>query len=166
MFRSDPGRRGTFATIVATTVAACTGVPNSPAPDPAASLNEMVFDCSVQPILVRQCSYNACHGVTGATGTGAPLRVYSPGKLRATPSMTIDDLIAPLTMDEQHANFESAAAFAWDTTSVDDNWLLRKPLPSSDGGYEHKGGAIWQGGTKDTQYVAIRAWLTNTGSCP
>ena len=165
MFRSDPGRRRSWVALGAAAVSACAGVQNSPAPDPAAALSESVFDCNVQPILVRQCSYSACHGIAGSTGTGAPLRVYSPGKLRATSAMTIDQLIAPLTMDEQHANFESAAAFAWDLTSVDDNWLLRKPLPSIDGGYEHKGGAIWQGGTMDPQYVAIRAWLANTGSC-
>src|SRR5271154_2583428 len=110
MFRSS---RGPLAAIV---FAACTGVPNAPAPDPAASLNETVFECNVQPILVRQCSYTACHGIAGTA-----LRVYSPGKLRATPAANIDALIAPLTMDEQHANFESAAAFAFDTTSVDDN---------------------------------------------
>src|SRR5579863_10047259 len=125
-------------------IASCAGPQNAPAPDPAASLSETVFDCNVQPILIRQCSYNACHGIAGTTGTGAPLRVYSPGKLRATQAMNIDQLIAPLTTDEQHANFESASAFAWDLASVDDNWLLRKPLPSIDGGFEHKGGSIWQ----------------------
>ena len=135
MFRST-------GAVAAMLFVACAGVQNSPAPDPAASLSESVFDCSVQPILIRQCSYTACHGIAGTA-----LRVYSPGKLRAAPAATIDALGAALTMDEQHANFESAAAFTFDTMSVDDNWLLRKPLPSSDGGYEHEGGAIWQGGS-------------------
>ena len=162
MFRSTGG----LGIALALVSAACAGPQNTTVPDPATGLSETVFQCTVQPILIRQCSYNACHGIPGAFGTGAALRVYSPGKLRASPAATIDDLIAPLTMDEQHANFESAAAFTFDVPNVDDNWLLRKPLPSIDGGYEHKGGAIWQGGTQDPQYIAMRAWLTNTGTCP
>lgn len=140
-------------------IAACSGVQNEPAPDPASQLDESVFRCNVEPILVRQCSYNACHGIAGAA-----FRVYSPGKLRATMSNTIDDLIAPLTDAEQHANFEIASGFSFGLTNVTDDFLLRKPLPSIDGGYEHKGGAIWSG-PSDPQYVAILTWLSGTGKC-
>ena len=94
---------------------------------------------------------------------GAALRVYTPGKLRATKPATIDDAIAPLTDDEQHANFLSASGFGF-ATALDDDWLLRKPLPAVDGGFEHKGGAIYSG-TDDPQYVAIHDWLTGTGKC-
>src|SRR5271154_5093147 len=80
-------------------LASCNTVTNSPAPDPTMAVDETVFRCNVQPILVRQCSYNACHG-----NAGSPFRVYSPGKLRASPPATIDDAIAVLTDDEQHAN--------------------------------------------------------------
>ena len=45
-----------------------------------------------------------------------------------------------------------------------DNWLLRKPLPSNDGGYEHKGGATYSGPT-DPQYTAITQWLTGATAC-
>ncbi|HEY5951412.1 MAG TPA: hypothetical protein VIV40_38225 [Kofleriaceae bacterium] len=138
---------------------ACSVVENEPAPNPAASLNEQVFRCNVEPVLVRQCSYNACHGIAGAA-----LRVYSPGKLRASPPADIDSAIAPLSDSEHHANFESAAGFAFGITAIDDNWLLRKPLPSGDGGYEHAGGAIYSG-VNDPQYVVIRAWLGNAGVC-
>src|SRR5215471_4834612 len=108
---------------------ACSAVGNQPAPDPAAGLSETVFRCKVEPILARQCSYNACHG-----NPGSALRVYTPGKLRAAPAATIDDAIAPLTEAEQHANFESAAGFSFNTPA-DDNLLLRKPLPATSGGF-------------------------------
>ncbi|HUJ59182.1 MAG TPA: hypothetical protein VLX92_11840 [Kofleriaceae bacterium] len=159
MFRSAGG----LWLALACSAAACAGPQNAPEPDPAQALDESVFRCNVEPILVKQCSYNACHGIAGGE---TALRVYSPGKLRATQAMTIDDLIAPLTDAEQHANFESASGFNFGITDVQDNWLLRKPLPSAEGGYEHHGGAIWMGGTNDPQYVAIRAWLTGMGVCP
>lgn len=144
-------------------VIACSPVSNDQAADPAAMLDENVFECSVEPILAKYCSYNACHGIDKANG--AALRVYTPGKLRASPPANFDALIAPLTDAEHHANFESAAGFNWNLTSVDDNFLLRKPLPSGAGGYEHQGGAIYAD-ANDPNYVAIRSWLTGQGKCP
>jgi hypothetical protein len=145
--------------MAALVVAACTDAVNAPAIDPSTKLDETVFRCSVEPILARQCSYTACHGQATTA-----LRVYTPGKLRAMPPANIDDAIAPLTDDEEHGNFTSASGFAESTAPVD-NFLLRKPLPSSAGGFEHKGGAIYSG-TKDAQYVAIAAWLAGSGACP
>ena len=141
------------------TLFACTTVSNEAAPNPSAKLDEAVFRCNVEPILARQCSYNACHGKADSA-----LRVYTPGKLRANAPATIDDAIAPLTVAEEHANFESAAGFNFGIAQVDDNWLLRKPLVSAQGGYSHEGGSIWSG-ADDPQYVAIRAWLAGTGKC-
>jgi hypothetical protein len=139
---------------------ACTNVANQPAADPSTALDETVFRCNVEPILAKQCSYSACHGLADAA-----LRVYSPGKLRATQPTDIDSAAAPLTDAEHHANFQSASGFAFSAATVDDNFLLRKPLPAQAGGYEHEGGAIWNG-KADPQYVAIRAWLAGTGACP
>jgi hypothetical protein len=141
-------------------LAACSSVDNSAVTDPALALSEPVFRCKVEPILIRQCSYNACHGIAGTA-----LRVYSPGKLRATPANTIDELIAALTDAEHHANFESAAGFSFGLTSVDDNFLLRKPLAASAGGYEHFGGPIF-GSAADMDYQTIRGWLVGQGACP
>lgn len=138
---------------------ACADVTNAPGTDPSTKLDETVFLCNVQPILARQCSYIACHGQAGTA-----LRVYTPGKLRATTPPTLDDLTAPLTTDEGHANFLSASGFAATAPDPDDNYLLKKPLPSSAGGFEHAGGAIYTG-TSDAQYTAIHAWLAGTGTC-
>jgi hypothetical protein len=140
-------------------LAACADVTNAPGIDPSTKLDESVFRCNVQPILARQCSYLACHGQAGTA-----LRVYTPGKLRQTTPQSLDDLIAPLTDAEQHANFQSASGFAATAATPDDNYLLKKPLPASAGGYEHAGGAIYSG-TSDAQYQAIRAWLAGSGSC-
>lgn len=140
-------------------VAACTDAVNAPAIDPSTTLDETVFRCAVEPILARQCSYLACHGQAGTA-----LRVYTPGKLRATAPANLDDAGAPLTTDEEHGNFTSASGFA-ESTAVADNFLLRKPLPSSAGGFEHKGGAIYSG-VKNPQYIAIAAWLAGSGACP
>jgi hypothetical protein len=150
----------TIAIACACAICACGVVENAPAPSPATKLDEAVFRCNVEPILARQCSFNACHGKADS-----PLRIYTPGKLRATRPADIDAAIAVLTDAEHHANFVSAAGFNFGITAVDDNWLLRKPLPPDQGGYLHEGGVIYSGGS-DPQYGAIRAWLTSTGRCP
>jgi len=139
-------------------LAACTEVSNAPGTDPSTKLDENVFCGTVQPILLRQCSYAACHGQAGTA-----LRVYAPGGLRAMPPATLDEQNNPLTAAEEHANFTSASGFAVTAPNVDDNFLLKKPLPSSAGGFEHSGGAIYSG-TSDPQYMAIRAWLSGTGT--
>jgi hypothetical protein len=146
-------------------VIGCSPVSNDTASDPAKSLDEAVFRCKVEPVLAKYCSYNACHGIAGTSGQGAALRVYTPGKLRAIPPANFDALVAALTEDEHHANFESASGFSWNTATVEDNFLLRKPLPATLGGYEHQGGPIW-GSTTDPNYVAIHDWLAGTGKCP
>jgi hypothetical protein len=155
MFRSFGG-----TALLAGALAGCSPVGNDQVPDPASTLDESVFKCSVEPVVAKYCSYNACHGIAGTA-----LRVYTPGKLRAAPAASIDDLIAPLTDAEHHANFESAAAFGFGLATVDDCFLLRKPLPAEDGGYEHEGGAIYAD-EKDPSYLAIRAWLAGQGKCP
>lgn len=153
---------GRVAWLVATfaTLSACSVEQQQSVPQPPAQLDETVFACSVEPILARQCSYNACHGQANS-----PLRVYTPGKLRAATPANINDASAVLTQAEHDGNFQSASGFAFDTVNVDDNFLLRKPLPATFGGFEHTGGAIFTD-PNDPQYVAIRAWLAGTGSCP
>jgi hypothetical protein len=139
---------------------ACTTVANEAAVDPSTTLNEPAFRCKVEPILVQQCSYYACHGMADSA-----LRVYSVGKLRAMPPADSIAATLPLTEDEQHANFTSAAGFAAFAQPAADNWLLRKPLPANNGGYEHAGGAIYAN-TNDPNYVAIDSWLRGAATCP
>jgi hypothetical protein len=138
---------------------ACTTVANEPAPDAIAALSEPGFRCTVEPILARDCSYTGCHG-----NAGFALRVYSAGKLRAGAMDTLDARIAPLTEAEHHGNFLSASAFSYGDVAPDDDWLIRKGLPTEDGGYEHHGGAIFTG-PDDARVVAIRAWLAGGNGC-
>lgn len=140
-------------------IGACTTVENAAAPDPSAGLNETVFKCKVEPVLVAQCSYFACHG-----NANSALRVYSIGKLREMPPADAMAANAALTATELHANYLSAVGFSAFDQLPANNWLLRKPLPSIDGGYEHKGGAIYSGPT-DPQYTAITQWLTGATAC-
>lgn len=142
------------------TIVACTAVDNAPAPEALAELDEAAFHCGVEPILARDCSYLGCHGLEGK-----PLRVYSVGKLRAGPHATLDERLAPLTDDERHANFRSAAGFSFGDVPVDDNLLVRKVLPACDGGYAHLGGAIFDG-LDDPRTMAVRAWLSGGNPCP
>jgi hypothetical protein len=144
----------------AASLAGCTAVENEPAPGQIATLDEPLFRCAVEPILLRDCAYNGCHGQANE-----PLRLYSLGKLRLGPSATLADRTAPLTDAERHLNYLSAQAFDFGGVAPDDNLLVRKPMPSSAGGYEHVGGAIWSDG-EDARVRTIRNWLQGGTQCP
>jgi hypothetical protein len=146
--------------VVLGALGACAAVDDPPAPVPSMGLDEAVFRCKVEPVLARQCSYSACHGLAGS-----PFRVYSPGKLRATVPADIDAAIAPLTAAEHHANYLSATGFKFAAPDPIDNLLLRKPLAPTAGGYAHGGGAIFPG-TDNAEWMAIHDWLAGTGKCP
>ena len=154
------GRAAALCAVLLAPALGCTDVTNAPEGAPSTGLDEAVFRCNVEPILARQCSYTACHGVAGAA-----LRVYSPGKLRATEPQDLDHLTAELTHAEHHANFLSATGFHFAAADPLDNLLVRKTIPSSDGGYAHEGGAIFPT-TDDPQLLAIFAWLSGAGRCP
>ncbi|HVV82679.1 MAG TPA: hypothetical protein VHE35_06345 [Kofleriaceae bacterium] len=124
-----------------------------------AALDERAFQCGVEPILARDCSYTGCHG--RAT---MPLRVYSVGKLRLGPAGTTDERTAPITDAERHRNYLSAVAFTYGGVAPEDNLLLRMALPSEDGGYAHVGGAIFTG-PDDPRAVAIETWLSGGNPC-
>jgi hypothetical protein len=138
---------------LAPAVLACTPVQQAPAPEAVAALDRDGFDRCVEPILIRNCSFGACHGVEERA-----LRVYSVGKLRApgTPR-TLDARTAELSAAEHEANFRSAVAFSYGRPAPDDNLLLRKPLPASAGGFEHAGGALFS--PDDACTRTLRAWL-------
>jgi hypothetical protein len=137
----------------AVSLCGCTALNDTPDPSAIVGLDETTFRCTVEPILIRDCSYTACHG-----NAGFALRVYSVGKLRASTPATLDDQVAPLTTDERHANYQSAVAFTYGNVTPAENWLIRKPLPASAGGFEHVGGAIFDG-VDDPRVVAITDWL-------
>jgi hypothetical protein len=146
-----------------------------PSPDPSQGLNatspDMFLDyndyvCNVMPVLVKRCSYLACHG-----NIDHALRVYSPGKLRLVPATTRMGRDALITGDEVERNFESAAGIVLATTAADRNppdvqkvLLLGKPLKASAGGAEHHGVGIFPAypntdPNKDPEFTALVAWV-------
>ncbi len=161
------GRAISYTLVIAAQVAAGCSVSNSPVTAPASQLDETVFACSVEPILARQCSYNACHGQDLTA-----LRVYTPGKLRAMPpGGTSTPMIAALTQGENDGNFHVRGGVRMHgITSVD------RQLPSL---REATAGERWRvragqgvrgsgSGSGDPQYVAIQTWpLSGNGAaCP
>lgn len=147
-------------TLAAAAATGCSAVENEPAPGQIRALDEPFFRCAVEPILLRECAYNGCHGQANA-----PLRLYSLGKLRLGPSATLADRTAPLTDEERHLNYLGAQAFGFGGVAPADNLLVRKPMPSSEGGYAHEGGAIWSDGD-DVRVRTIRNWLEGGTQCP
>ena len=141
-------------------VPACTSVENEPDPGQIDTLDEPYFHCAVEPILLRDCAYNGCHGQALA-----PFRLYSLGKLRLGPSDTLGERTAPLTAEERHLNYLGAQAFNFGGVQSADNLLVRKPMPSSAGGFEHIGGPVWSGGD-DARVRTIRNWLDGGKQCP
>jgi hypothetical protein len=150
-------------------------VAGCPALDPTQGLNATPPDqfldynsyvCTVMPVLVKRCSYLACHG-----NENHALRVYSPGKLRLgnpTTRMARDTL---LTAQEVELNFESASGIVLAASAADRNppnvqkvLLLGKPLRASAGGAEHHGVGIFPAypntdPNKDPEFQALLAWV-------
>lgn len=143
-------------------IAGCTTVENEALPDPieaSKTIDEAVFHCNVEPVLVKQCSFIACHG-----NSNSALRVFSIGKLRSKPPKNAEEATADLTTAERLANFRSAAAFGIGLDDPGNSWLLRKPLAPELGGYAHLGGVIYRD-TSDPSFTAIYHWLKGDGRC-
>jgi len=170
-----------------TIIAVAAAVVGCPAPDnshglvttapPAQLLDYNEFVCEVQPVLIRHCSFLACHGKADQA-----LRVYSPGKLRLVDSATTTRGArdAKLSADEVMRNFESAtgtvyAAQPSDRQNPDDRVpILVKAVRASFGGSQHRGVGIFpvypaQDLAHDAEYTALAAWVAGkkaTGSEP
>lgn len=146
-----------------------------PSPDPAKGLVTTAppaqvldydeFVCNVEPVLIRRCSYLACHG-----NVDHALRLYSPGKLRLGGDGSRRQRDALLSADEVERNFDSAvgtvyAASAADRQSPDDHVpLLVKPARAAVGGAEHHGVGIFPIApatdlAHDPEWTAMASWV-------
>jgi hypothetical protein len=151
------------------------GVAGCPALDPTHGLNATPPDkfldynayvCTVMPVLIKRCSYVACHG-----NADHALRIYSPGKLRLAPPTTRQARDGLLTADEVELNFESASGIVLAASPAERNppdvqkvLLLGKPLKASAGGAEHHGVGIFPAYpnvdiNKDLEFQALLAWV-------
>jgi len=124
-----------------------------PALDPAQGINTQsdpildynFFVCSAQPVLIRRCSYLACHG-----NPQHAFRLYSAGKLRLTDDGTRNGRDSVLSAAEVDLNFQSATGLVATATpqeralpDVQKVLLLGKPLARRAGGAEHHGVGIF-----------------------
>ena len=148
------------------------GLPNTGSVDNFLDYNDFV--CNVEPVLVKRCSYLACHG-----NDAHALRVYSLGKLRAGPTDTRKQRSFDLlTSDEVEANFASASGMVYGATNdqraqlvLDALPLLRKPLAARSGGDEHLGVAIFPtypstDPGQDPEFLALAAWVQGAKQSP
>jgi hypothetical protein len=138
----------------------------APGNDPDTLLDYNYFVCNVQPVLIRRCSYLACHG-----NAHHALRLYSPGKLRLVDDGTLSGRDATLTANEVELNFQSAAGLVL-TASASERMrpdfqkvlLLGKPLARRAGGAEHHGVGIFpvypaQTIQEDPEFTALVQWV-------
>lgn len=155
----------------------CVSGAGCPANDPTQGIQTLVppdqfldyngFVCDVQPVLIRRCSYLACHG-----NASHALRIFSVGKLRKAGIGSKAERDAPLGDDEVHLNFESASGTVYAASAADRNPadptlnynpLLLKPLAARFGGSEHHGVAVFpQDGyatpADDPDFAALLRW--------
>lgn len=161
--------RALFAFAAAVVLAGCPnlnptqGLATTAPPDQVLDYNEFV--CTVEPTLIRRCSYLGCHG-----NAEHALRIYSPGKLRLGDPQTRADRDAMLTADEVERNFESATGIVYTNTVAERQapservLLLEKPLSARFGGAEHHGVGIFPvypatDLQQDAEWNALVAWV-------
>ena len=124
------------------------------APLAIAMPDRMRFDQEVYPVLLRDCSFQACHGSSERF-----FQVYGPGRARLPP---VSDALEPASAAELAYSYDRARSMV-DVTTPEHSLILRKPLAASAGGSGHEGADtlgrnVYQ--TKlDPGYAAIAAWV-------
>jgi len=122
-------------------------------------LDVSYFRCDVEPVLIKRCSFEACHGTDER-----PFRVYAPHRLR------LDGLAgSPLTEAEHRANYDKALGFAGADGAPP--LLMLKGLAVEAGGYFHRGAELYGGGdaflaAEDPGYQTIATWIVGRGQAP
>jgi hypothetical protein len=162
--------RYVFALVVAIALPGCPaldpkqGLGTTGSPD--AFLDYNAFVCTVEPVLIRRCSYLACHG-----NADHALRLYSPGKLRQVDPGTRNGRDGVLSDSEVELNFQSVSGLLYGATAAQRAQpdlqhvpLLGKPLKASFGGAEHHGVGIFpaypaQTLADDAEWQALVAWI-------
>jgi hypothetical protein len=120
------------------------------------------FQSQVYPVLLRDCSFIACHGSSKRF-----FQVYGPGRARLDP---MTNPLDEVTMDELIQTYNRALSMI-DVQDPAASLLLRKPLALSAGGTGHEGVDAWMrnvyASKQELGYVALEAWvLTATAAVP
>jgi hypothetical protein len=140
------------------------GLATQSQPDQFLDYNQFV--CTVEPVLIRRCSYLACHG-----NPDHALRIYSPGKLRLGDIATRAERDVQLSADEVELNFQSASGVVYassdtarQTPILTQVPLLAKPTAARAGGSEHHGIGVFPVYPlptldQDPEWQALAAWV-------
>lgn len=116
------------------------------------------FQREVYPVLLRDCSFPACHGAPARF-----MRVWGPGRTRLpNEDGTIPEPFDTPTLAEQQASFGLALSMIEERDLVH-SLLLRKPLSVEAGGAGHRGvdsyGRDVYRTTQDSGYVTLARWV-------
>lgn len=131
--------------------------------DPQAELSvpnadATVFKNQVYPILLRDCAFATCHG-----NADRFFAVFGPGRARLDPKTEIYD---PATPDEMALSYTRARSMLLGPDGPESSLLLRKPIPTDEGGAGHKGDDPWgrsvYASVQDARYVTLYRWGTAT----
>jgi hypothetical protein len=115
------------------------------------------FEATVYPVLMRDCSFVACHGSSERF-----FQVFGPGRARLDPMMP---LMEPATAAEVLHAYNRALSMI-DAREPSRSLLLRKPLTLAAGGAGHEGVDAWMRAIyvsrQDPSYVVLEAWVLAT----
>lgn len=118
-----------------------------------ANLSLSTFEDEVYPVLIRDCSFQTCHG-----GASRFFRVFGPGRVRYRNINAFD----PVTREEIEISYRRTVAMV-DARNPEDSLLLRKPLAVSAGGAGHLGadrfGRNVYRSVDDPGYIALSRWV-------
>ena len=119
---------------------------------PAADLE--LFRSEAYPVLMRDCGFNACHGVPERF-----LIVFGPNRARMDPATHHDTPVLPVELE---VTYERARSMLLTDGPVTRSLLLTKPLETSAGGVSHGGvddsnRNVYQS-VEDPGYLALLKW--------
>ncbi|MEK7867117.1 MAG: PKD domain-containing protein [Planctomycetota bacterium] len=124
--------------LIALPVALAVLADDSMSPDPAPGLDLNYFQDKIEPILVRTCAEQGCHGTKGAGN----LQFQQP------------DFFGRFTAEQSKANFLAASRFIVPKQPMASPFLT-KPLAEAEGGLPHGGGVQYDIHKADPDYQSI-----------
>lgn len=129
-------------------------------PELRTDLDAESFERTAYPVLLRDCSFAACHG-----GPARPFQVYGPGRTRLDPALAPS---APATPLEIAASYARAVSMLSTDRDLGRSLLLTKPLAAAAGGQAHGGtdalGRNVYASRADPGYAALAAWSAATST--
>ncbi|MGB0681051.1 MAG: hypothetical protein ACPGUV_15485, partial [Polyangiales bacterium] len=133
-------------------VAACTEP--QPSGSPPDNLSRTFFDAQVYPVLLRDCSFPACHADPGRF-----LRIPGPGRTRISDDFGLSEPPAP---EELQLAFDRSLSMLASSEDCLDSLFLRKPVEIDAGGASHKGtdasGRDIYANFDDPSFIILRQW--------